>query len=83
VREDPPDVLLLDLDLPDVGGAEILRRLKADPATAPIPVIVISADTRKEQQERLMAAGARAYLTKPVEISRLMELAFEAESPGA
>ena len=76
VREEPPDVVLLDLDLPDVGGAEILRRLKEDPRTAPIPVIVISADTREEQAERLLAAGASAYLTKPVEINRLMELAL-------
>jgi len=75
VREEPPDVVLLDLDLPDLSGAEILRRLKEDPRTARIPVIVISADTREEQAERLLAAGARAYLTKPVEIAKLMELA--------
>ena len=82
VREEPPDVILLDLDLPDLSGAEILRRLKDDPRTARIPVIVISADTREEQAERLLAAGARAYLTKPVEIGKLMELA-RADTAGA
>jgi len=64
-----PDVILLDLNLPDMGGAGVLNRLKAARETAHIPVIVISADASPGQIERLMAAGAVAYLTKPIDIA--------------
>ena len=52
-----PDVILLDLHLPDVDGAEVLRRLKDDPRTASIPVVMLSADATPGQMERLEAAG--------------------------
>jgi CheY-like chemotaxis protein len=65
---EPPDLVLLDLHLPDLRGEEILRRLKADPRTADVPVIVVSADATPGQVERLRAAGAEDYLTKPVEV---------------
>lgn len=69
-----PDLILLDLHLPDISGHEVLQRLQADPATHDIPVAVISADASSGQVERLLAAGARAYLTKPLEIRKLVEL---------
>ncbi len=77
VREHRPDLVLLDLDLPDLGGTEVLSLLKQDPRTAAIPVIVVSAAATERQAERLLAAGAAAYLSKPVEIPRLLELASE------
>ncbi len=77
VQEHRPDLVLLDLDLPDLGGTEILGLLKQDPRTATIPVIVVSAATTEGQADRLLAAGATAYLPKPVEIPRLLELTFE------
>jgi signal transduction histidine kinase/ActR/RegA family two-component response regulator len=69
---EPPDLVLLDLHLPDLRGEEILRRLKADPRTARVPVIVVSADATPGQVERLRAAGAEDYLTKPVEVSAVL-----------
>jgi len=66
------DVILLDLHLPDMPGAEILRRLKADPSTASIPVIVISADATSGQIRALMELGADEYLTKPLDIARFI-----------
>ena len=73
VREHHPDLVLLDLHLPDLSGAQVLERLMADPATAPIPVVVVSADATPGQVERLREAGACAYLTKPIDVGLLLE----------
>ena len=70
VRQHRPELVLLDLHLPDVDGEEVLRRLKADPRTAEVPVVVISADVNPEHIERVLAAGAREYLTKPLDVAR-------------
>src|ERR1044071_9999665 len=64
VREDPPDVLLLDLGIPGKGGADVLAELKADPATAAVPVIVVTA-TGIETREEILALGAAAFFTQP------------------
>lgn len=63
----PPRLILLDLDLPDVHGSEVIQHLQKQPATARIPVVVISGDTTPSQIERLLVLGARNYLTKPFE----------------
>jgi PAS domain S-box-containing protein len=67
-----PDVVLLDLSLPDVDGGDVLRRLTTDPATQDIPVIVLSADATPERQDDLIADGAYAYVTKPLDISTFL-----------
>jgi CheY-like chemotaxis protein len=67
-----PQLVLLDLDLPDMHGSEVLERLQAEPATAHTPVIVISADATPSQIERMLSAGARNYLTKPFDIRRFL-----------
>jgi CheY-like chemotaxis protein len=66
-----PDLVLLDLNLPDHDGGEVLAELKAHSATAGIPVIVVSADATQTQISRLRAAGALDYLTKPFDVERL------------
>jgi PAS domain S-box-containing protein len=71
-REHVPDVVLLDLHLPDIAGEEVLRRLRADSRTAAIPVIVVSADATNASLERLQAAGADAYLTKPLDVDEFL-----------
>ena len=73
VRE-RPDLILLDLHLPDMKGEEVLRRLWAEPATRSIPVAVLSADATSTQEQRALAAGAIAYLTKPLDLARLLRL---------
>jgi len=60
-----PDIILLDLNLPDIHGSEVLRRLKECPETQAIPVVIISADASSNRIESLLAGGARNYLTKP------------------
>ncbi|MDB4892295.1 MAG: sensor protein [Gemmatimonadetes bacterium] len=67
-REHVPDVILLDLHLPDIPGEEVLRRLRADARTATIPVIVVSADATPASLQRLILGGANAYLTKPLDV---------------
>ena len=71
-REHQPDLVLLDLHLPDLPGEAVLRELAADPRTCGIPVIVISADATVRQIERLRSAGAREYLTKPLDLDRFL-----------
>lgn len=78
-----PQLVLLDLNLPDFPGAEVLRRLRADQNTASIPVIVISADATPSQIERLLSAGARNYLTKPFSMDMLLAVVDEALAENA
>ena len=72
VRQHVPDLVLLDLNLPDMGGRDVLLELKADPVTRQIPVLVISADASEGQIRRLLDAGAHGYLTKPVDVVELL-----------
>jgi PAS domain S-box-containing protein len=76
-RETHPDLVLLDLHLPDMGGEEALACLKRDPVTHAIPVVVISADPDFVTIERVRAAGARDYLTKPFDVSLFLRLVDE------
>ncbi|MEA3210712.1 MAG: hypothetical protein QOE70_3769 [Chthoniobacter sp.] len=71
-REERPDLILLDLNLPDLNGDRVLERLRADPRTSGTPVVMLSADDLPGQRELMLAAGARAFLTKPVEVRILL-----------
>jgi hypothetical protein len=68
-----PDVVLLDLNLPDLTGEEVLRLLRADSRTAPIPVIVLSADATPAQLARMQNEHIVAYLTKPLNIGLFLD----------
>ncbi len=69
-----PDLILLDLHLPGISGEEAFRRLRADPTTASIPIVVLSADATAGTVRRLLARGASAYLTKPLDLSSLYQV---------
>jgi len=71
-RERRPDLILLDLHLPDIRGHEVLGRLLADPATREIPVIILTADVTGGQAKRLLSAGAHSYLAKPIDRRKLL-----------
>jgi CheY-like chemotaxis protein len=77
-RRHHPILILLDLNLVDLPGAEVLQILRGDPVTADIPVAIISADAMPRQVQRLMSSGAVAYLTKPIDIHRLLEVVDDA-----
>jgi signal transduction histidine kinase/ActR/RegA family two-component response regulator len=76
-----PDWILLDVHLPDIPGDEVLRRLRLNPRTRQIPVTILSADATDGQIARLMSAGARDYLTKPLDVRKLLSL-LEATIPN-
>ena len=67
-----PDLILMDLTLPDINGEEATRRIKADPATKRIPVIALTANAMSGDREKALAAGCDDFDTKPVEMSRLL-----------
>ncbi|MBW8750374.1 MAG: response regulator [Propionibacteriales bacterium] len=77
-RRHRPVLILLDLNLVDLPGVEVLQILRDDPLTADIPVAIVSADAMPRQVQRLMSSGAVAYLTKPIDIHRLLELVDDA-----
>jgi two-component system, cell cycle response regulator len=83
-RQEKPDLILLDLVLPDMPGTEVLRHLRADPATATIPVVVFSAEDDAASRLGALAAGADEYLTKSVDdqtlLARLRNLLREREA---
>lgn len=73
VRQDPPDLLLLDTGLPGLDGLSVVRALKDDPDTAHIPIVVVSAHALIGDREQALAAGCDAFATKPVDLARLLE----------
>ncbi|MGH2918862.1 MAG: PAS domain S-box protein [Solirubrobacteraceae bacterium] len=83
VQQHRPDLILLDLHLPDMHGRDVLEELKRDPATAAIPVVVLSADATPVQIGRLRAAGAAGYLTKPIDVQALLDLVQNDAVPPA
>jgi PAS domain S-box-containing protein len=80
-RQHRPDLILLDRHLPDMGGDEVLRLLREDPRTTSIPVVILSADASPSRVQALLGQGARDYLTKPLDVHRLLEL-LDTLSPG-
>jgi signal transduction histidine kinase/ActR/RegA family two-component response regulator len=72
--EHRPDLVLLDLHLPDIGGEEVLAQLRADERTKDIPVVILSADATDRTPGPLLEAGAQAYLTKPIGVRELLKV---------
>jgi CheY-like chemotaxis protein len=80
-----PDLILLDVHLPDLSGHEVLQLLQDDARTRDIPVVVVSADATDRQIQQFLSAGARAYITKPFDVRRLLAMVEEfltAPTPG-
>jgi PAS domain S-box-containing protein len=72
-----PHLLLLDMHLPDIDGLDLLRRLKDDPQTADVPVVVVSADATSARIDEALASGAAHYITKPVNVADMLALLDE------
>jgi CheY-like chemotaxis protein len=72
--DDQPDLILLDNRLPDTNGEQVLRQLAAAPATAAIPVVILSGDSNPVTVDELLAAGAADFLVKPFDIHQLLAI---------
>ncbi len=72
-RQHRPDLILLDLRLPDMPGEDVIHELRIDPATRNIPIVILSANATRRHIDRLIAAGADAYLTKPIRVRELLQ----------
>jgi CheY-like chemotaxis protein len=71
-RTDAPDLILMDMSLPVIDGWEASRQIKADPATASIPIIALTAHAMTSDRDKAIQAGCDDYDTKPVELPRLL-----------
>jgi signal transduction histidine kinase/ActR/RegA family two-component response regulator len=80
-REHRPDLILLDLGLPDLAGEDVLSRLKTDARTASVPVVIMSADAAGTQLDDLLKRGARSYLTKPISVAALLHIVDRTGDP--
>lgn len=72
-REFAPDLVIMDIQLPNVSGLELIEQLKADEQLRPIPIMAVTAYAAKGDEERIRAAGAEAYVSKPISVLRFVE----------
>ena len=73
-RAERPDLILMDIQLPGMDGMTALSHLKADPATAGIPVIALTASAMTEDREKILATGFDGYMTKPINVKEFTEV---------
>lgn len=83
IRQEPPDLVLVDLDLPGMNGFEVARALKADPALAHLPIVAISASVMKQERQQAIEAGCLFFVEKPFDIRELRAVVEEALVSGA
>ena len=81
-REHKPDLILMDIQLPEVSGLEVTRWLKEDPDLRHIPVVAITAFAMKGDEEKILQGGCEGYLSKPISVAKFLETvnAFLAEN---
>lgn len=72
-REHHPDLILMDIQLPEISGLEVTRRLKDDPDLRTIPVIAVTAFAMKGDEERIRKGGCEAYISKPISVPKFIE----------
>lgn len=76
-REHQPDLILLDLDLPDLSGDKVLLQLRQDAILRDVPVVMVSGDAIPSQVQRMLDLGARGYITKPFNVQELLRMIDE------
>ena len=72
-RETAPDLIIMDIQLPHVSGLELIGQMKADPALRTVPIMAVTAYAGKGDEEQIRAAGAEAYVSKPISVIRFIE----------
>lgn len=71
-REHKPDLILMDIQLPEVSGLEVTKWLKADDELAHIPVIAVTAFAMKGDEEKILEGGCEAYISKPISVAKFL-----------
>jgi two-component system cell cycle response regulator DivK len=77
LRDSNPDLILMDIQLPNVDGLELTRNIKSDPKTADIPIVAVTAYAMKGDRERILEAGCDGYISKPIDTRKLILLVTE------
>jgi len=72
-KESPPDLILLDINLPDIDGYELAGRFRQLPSLKGVPIIAVTANVMKGDRERVLAAGCDGYIPKPIDVDKLPE----------
>lgn len=80
--DNPPDVMLLDVMLPEIDGFEMLRQLRADPRTMGLPVVMLTAKGQREDRERATRLGADVFITKPFSNAEVVETVVRLAEDG-
>jgi len=73
VNEFQPQMVITDLMMPEMGGIELIQRLRSDPRTADLPVLAITADSSEQTEQRAREAGAADFVTKPIDLPTLLD----------
>jgi two-component system cell cycle response regulator DivK len=82
VRANRPDLIIMDIQLPEVSGLEVTRWLKDDPALKNIPVVAVTAFAMKGDEEKIRAGGCEAYLSKPIAVAEFLATMARFIGPG-
>ena len=77
-----PDLIVTDIQLPHVTGYELIEQFKADPALSAIPIMAVTAYAGREDEERIRAVGADAYVSKPISLARFVDAVMALLSPA-
>jgi len=72
-KRERPDLIVMDIQLPEMSGLEVTEKIKADPDLKPIPVIAVTAFAMKGDEERIRQGGCEAYLSKPISVDKFLE----------
>ena len=73
VRREKPDLILMDIQLPEISGLDVTRKIKADKSICDIPIIAVTAFAMKDDEEKILRAGCEAYISKPISIVNFLE----------
>lgn len=73
VRRERPDLILMDIQLPEISGLDVTRKIKSDKSICDIPIIAVTAFAMKDDEEKILRAGCEAYISKPISIVSFLE----------